>query len=415
MDILTDYYSILGLSFFSSIDDVQNSYKKLIKKSDIDSWSEGKKRSLYQAYSLLTDPISKENYDTFHRNAQIDKRDIIVDDNGIIFKKKLVKKYLDDLNSVKESRGQNITHHIKLTLDEVYHGCQKTFSITCAVPCRPCSAVCHRCHGNGKIHVQRRIERGLVHRSEEVCWKCEGRGYMPMLKRPIYIQCKRCSGSGIVYYHKIVSRRNKERRSMACQVCEGKGQLHLENKTCSNCQGVAHKIWKKSVTINFPPGIYSGYKVLVRNYGQHLLDGLPGHYIFEVDAESEDVLIRRQNEHLYVVLPIPLIKTLTGSRYNIKVPSGLIEIDTRTFGEIVAPGKTYVVTGRGLPKCDHDTLKGGGYGDVFINFRIIYPKIIHDMYQNNVEKLADLERLYVDIFYETSTGEELMLDTSKVF
>jgi DnaJ-class molecular chaperone len=407
MDILTDYYSILGLGFFSSIDDVQNSYKKLIKKSDVDGWGEGKKRSLFQAYSLLSDPKSKENYDTFHRNAQIDKRDIIVDDNDIIFKKKLVKKYLDEINQVKEKRGKNVMQHVKLTLDEVYHGCHKTYSITCAVPCRPCSTVCHRCQGNGKIHVQRRIERGLIHRSDEVCWKCEGRGYMPILKRPIHIQCKRCCGSGTIYYHKLVSRRQKEQFTMACKVCDGKGHLLLENKTCETCQGTAYKVWKKMVTINFPPGIYTGYTVLVRNYGEHLLDGRPGHYIFQVEAESEDALIRRQDEHLYVILPIPLIKTLTGSKYNIKVPSGEIQIDTRAFGEIVAPGKTYVAAGRGLPKCDHDTLKGEGYGDVFINFKIIYPKVRKDMYEKSNEgRLAEMERLYVDIFYGSSTGEE---------
>ncbi|MCU0435495.1 MAG: DnaJ domain-containing protein [Bacteroidia bacterium] len=69
---MTDYYKVLGVSFGTHPADIEKAYKKLYQKYNPD-WNLGNKlyeeefRKIKEAYSVLSDPDKKKNYDQLYR------------------------------------------------------------------------------------------------------------------------------------------------------------------------------------------------------------------------------------------------------------------------------------------------------------------------------------------------------------
>ena len=69
-----DYYDILGLNKGSSEQEIKSAYKKLAKKFHPDiskeENAEEKFKEILEAYSVLSDPQKKQNYDQFGHAAE---------------------------------------------------------------------------------------------------------------------------------------------------------------------------------------------------------------------------------------------------------------------------------------------------------------------------------------------------------
>ena len=64
-----DYYELLGLNKGASVEEVKKAYKQLAKKYHPDVSkepnAEEKFKEIMEAYSVLSDPTKKANYDQF--------------------------------------------------------------------------------------------------------------------------------------------------------------------------------------------------------------------------------------------------------------------------------------------------------------------------------------------------------------
>ncbi len=119
-----NYYEILGLSHEASADEIKKAFRKLAlklhpDKNQNDPVSENKFKEVTSAYSVLSDPFKKRDYDRVH------------------FPPKAVKKPTPrpapaaaTTSAAKRatSVGRNLIYHLNLTLEEAFSGCDKTIS-----------------------------------------------------------------------------------------------------------------------------------------------------------------------------------------------------------------------------------------------------------------------------------------------
>ncbi len=119
-----NYYEILGLSHEASADEIKKAFRKLAlklhpDKNQNDPISENKFKEVTSAYSVLSDPFKKRDYDRVH------------------FPPKTVKKPIPrpappTASSAAAKRatsiGRNLIYHLNLTLEEAFSGCEKNIS-----------------------------------------------------------------------------------------------------------------------------------------------------------------------------------------------------------------------------------------------------------------------------------------------
>lgn len=115
-----NFYEILGLSPSASADEIKKNFRKLAlkfhpDKNPGDVSAEKKFKEMTVAYSVLSDPFKKSDYDKIH------------------FPQKHVKKSAPRPpapapTKKSSSIGKNLIYQLHLTLEEAFSGCEKTIS-----------------------------------------------------------------------------------------------------------------------------------------------------------------------------------------------------------------------------------------------------------------------------------------------
>lgn len=116
-----NYYEILGLTPAASAEDIKKNFRKLAlkfhpDKNPGDHSAEKKFKEMTAAYSVLSDPFKKNDYDRIH------------------FPQKQVKKSTSRPTATAPSAkkatatGKNLIYQLHLTLEEAFSGCEKAIS-----------------------------------------------------------------------------------------------------------------------------------------------------------------------------------------------------------------------------------------------------------------------------------------------
>ncbi len=115
-----NYYEILGLSHTASSDEIKKAFRKLAlklhpDKNPNDAVSENKFKEVTSAYSVLSDPFKKRDYDRVH------------------FPPKSVKKPAPRPSAAPSTKnttslGRNLIYHLNITLEDAFKGCEKNIS-----------------------------------------------------------------------------------------------------------------------------------------------------------------------------------------------------------------------------------------------------------------------------------------------
>lgn len=277
---MKDYYKILGLSEQASQDDIKKAYRKLAMKyhpdhNKGDKNSEEKFKEISEAYSVLSDPQKKNEYDTFGKS---DFQDVPPED--------LFREFMKAHGSVFDRffRGpqgnmSDIHANLAITLEEAYRGAEK--NITVKKPHK-----CQKCNGTG----------GDIKR----CPVCGGTGMRHMSKGPMRIStmCSHCNGKGIII-------------SNPCNRCGGKGRVYTD----------------KNYKLKIPKGCNDGSILRLKNEGENKSGDLYVHVIIKPHSQ----FIRKGND-LRTQATIKLSEAclgtvkefnhLDGKDYTINVPAG---------------------------------------------------------------------------------------------
>ncbi len=116
-----NYYEILGLTPAASAEEIKKNFRKLAlkfhpDKNQGDLSAEKKFKEMTAAYSVLSDPFKKSDYDRIHFPQKQVKKSAPRSTASAPAAKKTT------------SAGKNLIYQLHLTLEEAFSGCEKTIS-----------------------------------------------------------------------------------------------------------------------------------------------------------------------------------------------------------------------------------------------------------------------------------------------
>ena len=180
-----DYYEVLGVPKDADDAALKKAYRVLAKKyhpdaNPGDKEAEAKFKEASEAYSVLSDPEKRRQYDQFGHAAF---------DGGA------------------GGAGGNLRTGVRITFEEAVFGCQKEIELNLKDECPKCHGTgakpgtspvtCPKCNGKGKIVYTQQSFFGQV-QNVQTCPDCQGSGKI------IKEKCPDCYGSGYISSRKKI-------------------------------------------------------------------------------------------------------------------------------------------------------------------------------------------------------------------
>lgn len=348
-----DYYEILGISRDATKEEIKKAYKRLAKKyhPDLhkgDKQKEAKFKEINEAYKVLSDDKKRANYDRFG-NADFSQDFAGFSgfsgfsegfDFGDIFEG-IFGGVAGAAGGFSRRRGNDLVTHLKITLEDAYHGTEKTIILNK-------QEICSRCKGTGAYS-----DSDIV-----TCSDCHGSGHIRRTRRTPFgmfsttTTCSKCSGIG------------KEVKKY-CSVCDGEGK---EAKA-------------KRIKVKIPPGIHSGQKLRVKGEGEVGDPGMPPGDLFVKIIVKEHEKFERKEDDIYVSVPISFVQAALGTEITVDTLSGKVKL------KIPAGTQSHTLfrlRGKGMPK-----LHGFGYGDEKVQVIVQVPEKLTKKQKELLQEFAE--------------------------
>jgi len=357
-----DYYSILGLKKGATLEEIKKAYKELAKKYHPDvskeDGAEKKFKEINEAYSVLSDPEKKQNYDNygesyknfsgynqqgFGQGTDFDFEDLFnnfsgfsgfgFEDIGDLFGSRRGGK--------RESKdmGSNIKISINLKFDEAAFGATKEIKYDRFVKCEKCGGsgaegelkTCSVCNGRGVEIKQQRTPFGIF-QMQSTCHKCKGKGKIP-------------------------------------------------EKECPSCNGVGIKEQLEKLNVKIPAGINTGNHLRLQGKGNQGKHG-SGDLFLVILVEKHD-LFKRDEEDIYTEIPISFSESALGATVEVPTLKGKADLKIPAGTQT---GTIFKMKGKGIKKLDSDSL-----GDEYVKVIIETPKKLSKKQKELLELLQKEE------------------------
>ena len=349
-----DFYDVLGVSKSASADEIKKAYRELARKwhpdrNPDDPKAEERFKEIQQAYSTLSDPEKRKQYDAGGRFAGFGARGFggggspgggfpgggFASDLGDIFSSLFGR---GREQGPRSARGRDLETEVRLSVDQAMHGAQVAVSV-------PTTGSCPTCSGTG-------AKPGTAPR---VCPRCEGRGIDAQSQGVFSI-------------------------SQPCPECGGQGSVI--DDPCPTCSGSGITQETKRYRVNIPAGVHDGSRIRLAGKGEAGYRGGPrGDLYVTTRVASSPVFRQRPDGNLEVELPVSVPEAIQGA--TVEVPtlssSKLIRIPPGT-----QHGSVQRLRGEGPPRT-----KGSGRGDIYYRVKLAIPEELTDEQRQAVEKLAE--------------------------
>jgi DnaJ-class molecular chaperone len=351
-------YKILEVDNNASIDDIKKAYKKLAithhpDKNKNKQEAETKFKEISNAYSILSNPETKEKYDMLgderYNNdggGGFQQQDVNVDElfqqlfgsrrgGGNPFGHHDMFSGFGGFGGFSSDNGNKCNNTVKtfnITLDDIYNGINKNIKLNIKKNCKKCHTTCSKCNGMGII--QQLMQLG------------------PMTQI-IQSQCHNCGGSGIAIKN---------------------------NKNCDECKGLGIYEIEHIANLSMPKG-FDAQHTLFEGLGEQPKNNKqkPGDLILEFKLSDHKLFTKNNNDLLYKY-SLTLTESIIGKSIIIDYFEEQIKINTNQFG-IINPSKQYIIKNRGLPIQNTNKM-----GNMIIEFNITYPKLNN----NEIIPLTDI-------------------------
>ena len=328
-----DYYEVLGVSKSASDSELKSAYRKLAKKyhpdmNPGDKEAEAKFKEASEAYSVLSDPDKRRQYDQFGHAAfeggagggaggfdfnGMDMGDIFGDIFGDFFGGGRSRAQNNG-----PMKGQNLHHTIRITFEEACFGTEKELDL-------PLQDECESCHGTG-------AKAGTT---PETCSKCGGKGQVVYTQQSLF---------GMV------------RNVQTCPDCRGTGKI-IRDK-CPDCHGSGYITRKRKISVTVPAGIDNGQSIRIREKGDPGVNGGPrGDLLVEV-AVSRHPIFQRQGIDIYSSAPITVAQAALGGDVRIKTVDGEVEYTVKPGTQTDTRIR---LRGKGVPSLRNKSIRGDQY------------------------------------------------------
>ena len=362
-----DFYRTLGVAKSNSAEEIKRAYRKLARQyhPDANPGDESKAekfKGISEAYSILSDPERRKEYDEVRRvvdsggyrhfpgagqdapfGGQVNLEDLLGGFGGF-----------GDLfgqggQQARSGKGDDLSASLRLTFEEALEGVTRSIAVKG-------QASCLDCRGTG-------ARAGTV---PETCPTCAGRGATVQDQGPFSF-------------------------SRPCHQCQGSGRL-IRNP-CPKCRGSGVRHRTRKVRVKIPPGVKDGGKIRIRGRGAPgRSGGPPGDLVVQVEVEPHPFFVR-SGKNLNLVLPLTYTEAILGATLEIPTLHGSVKLRVPPG---TPNGKTFRVRGGGVP-----TRKGKA-GDLLVEARVEIPKRVNRKQRQLLESLAELERKDIRSHFEVN-------------
>ena len=333
-----DYYEVLGVDKGADDATLKKAYRKLAKKyhPDVnpgDAEAEAKFKEATEAYTILSDPAKRKQYDQFGHAAfenggggagggfggfdfsGADMGDIFGDIFGDLFGGGGRSRRGADNGP---RRGANLRARVNISFEEAVFGCEKELEIMLKDECTTC-------HGTG-------AKPGT---SPVTCPKCNGEGQIVYTQQSMF---------GMV------------RNVQTCPECNGTGKV-IKDK-CPDCRGTGYTSSRKKIQVSVPAGIDNGQSIRIREKGEPGINGGPrGDLLVEVNVARHPIF-QRQDMNIFSTAPITFAQAALGGEVRISTVDGDVMYDVKPGTQTDTKVR---LKGKGVPSLRNKNVRGDHY------------------------------------------------------
>ena len=356
-----DYYEVLGVSKDADEDTLKKAYRKLAKKyhpdaNPGDKEAEAKFKEASEAYSVLSDPQKRQQYDQFGHAAFEqgggagygggfggfdfnggDMGDIFGDIFGNIFGGGRSRSRSGPM------KGANVRTAVRITFEEAVFGCEKEIEINY-------KEVCSSCNGTG-------AKPGT---SPQTCTKCNGKGKIMYTQQSFFGQVQNVQ---------------------TCPECNGTGKVIKEK--CPNCYGTGYKTVRKKFKVSIPAGIDNGQCIRMAGGGEPGTNGGERGDLLVEAVVSQHPIFKRQDTSIYSTVLISFAKAALGGPIRIKTVDGEVEYEVKPGTQTDTKVR---LKGKGVPSLRNRNVRG----DHYVTLVVKVPERMNQAQKDALKRYDDL-------------------------
>lgn len=359
-----DYYEVLGLKKGASDDEIKSAYRKAALKwhpdrhVDDDEASkkeaEAKFKEASEAYSVLSDPDKKAKYDQFGFAGVSGGGDPGFG-QGFGNLEDLLNNLFGGFGGFsgfggfggfgggsqtsRTVKGRDIRTRVKLSLEEMAKGCEKTVSLERNRPCRDCGG------------------KGAKNSSDiKTCPTCKGQGQVQNISTSLF-------GRTISY--------------STCPNCHGSGKT--VSNPCRRCGGSGLERVREDVKIRIPAGVEGGMQLTMRNEGHSAPQNGVNGDLFIVIEEIPHEKLKREGENLFYTHIIGVDDAILGCEVEIPTLEGPVK---RKIEPGTQSGSVLILRGKGMP-----STSGYSKGDLYVKIIVWIPRKMSSKNRHIIEEI----------------------------
>ncbi len=328
-----DYYEVLGVSRDCGPDDLKKAFRQLAlqhhpDRNPGDKSAEDKFKEINEAYSVLSDPEKRRQYDAYGHAGPRGQgfgyegfgdlnfggvEDILNDffGFGTIFG-----------GRQRVRRGADLRYNMEIAFEEAAFGSEKEIVV-------PRTSACGECGGSG-------AKKGT---RPERCPVCDGHGQVSV-------------------------RQGFFTMSRPCGRCRGTGEFVRD--PCPSCSGSGTVRERRSLKVKIPAGVDTGTRLKLRGEGDAVPGGGPSGDLYVVISVREHPFFVRDGENLLCEVPITFSEAALGREIEVPTLAGkkklVIPPGTRS-------GQEFAMKGEGVA-----VLNGHRRGNLLVRVVIDVPK-----------------------------------------
>jgi molecular chaperone DnaJ len=326
-----DYYVRLGLSREATPDEIKKAYRRAALQFHPDrnpgnAEAEEQFKACAEAYEVLSDPEKRRLYDTYGKEG-LEGRGIHPGFGGF---EDIFSHFGDIFSDIfggespfgaRRRKARDLQTDVQVTFDEAASGAKVEVNVPRSVPCPDCS----------------------------------GRGYPPDAPPTT---CPQCRGRG-----RVLHQQGFFTLASGCPMCGGSGKV--VSKACRPCSGRGVVSRREAISVDVPPGIDSGNRLVLRGKGDEGGEGWVAGDLFVRVFVKEHDLLKRDGADLRAEIPISMFDAALGTTVNVDVLGEKIAVKVPEGSQ---PGTVFTFRRKGFPR-----LQEHGRGDLHVALKVVIP------------------------------------------
>ncbi len=354
-----DYYQILGVDKNATEAEIKKAFRKQAHKyhPDKPDGDEIKFKEVNEAYSVLSNPEKRKQYDTFGQAGPemggggfaggnpfadfdfsqfnqggsfggFDFSDIFSGFGG------------EGFGGSRSRRGEDIHLKMEINFKDSVFGVEKNIYVKK-------NSACEQCQGSG-------AEKNS---NLKTCVTCAGKGVVEKVQQTI-----------------LGSMRSRQE----CPDCQGRGEV--PEKKCSACGGSGVEYRKTEIKVKIPAGVEDGNQLRISGAGEYVANGQAGDLYLHLDIKN-NTIFTKDGYDLNRDLELKLTEAVLGTKKEVETIDGKVKIKIPAG---ISQGDILKVKNEGV------VIAEGRRGNLFLKVKIKIPQKLSRAEKKLFEELKEL-------------------------